>query len=110
MVPRPLCSDHPDIKRSCQIVDLCSGSEVSLVEHLLAKLMGMDFPQTRMGHGDPPMPECILFLPLWLACSRTTVLRGFVLTGKMERLIDKFYFDTCSLGELRDEPLWDEPG
>ena len=30
------------------------------------------------------------------------------LTGKMERLVDKFYFDTSSLGELRDEPLWDE--
>ena len=49
------------------------------------------------------------FLPLWLACFRTTVVaRFYELTGKMERLIDKFYFDTSSLGELRDEPLWDE--
>ena len=36
------------------------------------------------------------------------VARFIELTGKMERLIDKFYFDTSSLGELRDEPLWDE--
>ena len=58
----------------------------------------MDFPQTRVGFGNPPMPECDS-LEFTTVVGQTTVLCGFELTGKMERLIDKFYFDTCSLGE-----------
>ena len=55
--------------------------------------MGMVFPQTRVGFGNPPMPECDS-LEFTTVVGQTTVLCGFELTGKMERLIDKFYFDT----------------
>ena len=62
--------------------------------------MGMDISQTRMGYGDPPVPECdsLEFTTVVGLFPNHCVARFIELTGKMERLIDKFYFDTSSLG------------
>ena len=53
-----------------------------------------------MGFGNPPVPECILdFTTVVGLFPNHCVARFIELTGKMERLIDKFYFDTSSFGE-----------
>ena len=61
-------------------------------------LMGNGLPSNQDGLRQSPNAGVQSF-EFTTVVGQTTVLCGFELTGKMERLIDKFYFDTSSFGE-----------